>query len=37
MEKKYFGGKLDPKDLGAYAGVAQQYIFHYIRQISRED
>ena len=33
----YFAGSLDPKDLGAYAGVAQQYIFHYIRQISRED
>ena len=29
----YFDGKLDPKDLGPYAGVAQQYIFHYIRNI----
>ena len=29
----YFGGKLDPKTLGPYAGVAQQYIFHYIRNI----
>lgn len=28
---EYFGGKLDPKSLGKYAGVAQQYIFHYIR------
>lgn len=31
---KYFDGKLDPKDLGQYAGVAQQYIFHYIRYLS---
>ena len=29
----YFDGKLDPKQLGRYAGVAQQYIFHYIRNI----
>lgn len=29
----YFDGKLDPKMLGPYAGVAQQYIFHYIRNI----
>ena len=28
---EYFDGSLDPKSLGAYAGVAQQYIFHYIR------
>jgi N-glycosylase/DNA lyase len=28
---EYFGGELDPKALGPYAGVAQQYIFHYIR------
>ena len=27
----YFGGKLDPSTLGPYAGIAQQYIFHYIR------
>lgn len=27
----YFGGELDPATLGRYAGVAQQYIFHYIR------
>ena len=33
---EYFGGKLDPKTLGAYAGVAQQYIFHYIRMLSKE-
>ena len=31
---EYFGGNLDYKALGAYAGVAQQYIFHYIRQIT---
>ena len=31
---EYFDGKLDPKELGAYAGVAQQYIFHYIRKLS---
>ncbi len=29
----YFGGELDPTTLGRYAGVAQQYIFHYIRNI----
>ena len=28
---EYFGGELDPKTLGKYAGVAQQYIFHYSR------
>ena len=27
----YFDGKLDPATLGEYAGVAQQYIFHRIR------
>ena len=27
----YFDGKLDPATLGRFAGVAQQYIFHYIR------
>ena len=31
---EYFDGKLDPKTLGKYAGVAQQYIFHYIRKLS---
>ncbi len=30
----YFDGKLDPSALGEYAGVAQQYIFHYIRNLS---
>ena len=34
---EYFDGKLDPKDLGPYAGVAQQYIFHYIRNLSSRD
>jgi N-glycosylase/DNA lyase len=32
---EYFGGDLDPKTLGAYAGVAQQYIFHYIRMLAK--
>lgn len=32
---EYFGGNLDPKTLGAYAGVAQQYIFHYIRILAK--
>ena len=29
----YFDGKLDHTALGPYAGIAQQYIFHYIRNI----
>lgn len=29
----YFDGHLDPATLGRYAGVAQQYIFHYIRNL----
>ncbi len=30
--EKYFGGKtFDSAIFGAYAGIAQQYIFHYIR------
>ena len=32
---EYFGGSLDPKSLGRYAGVAQQYIFHYIRNLTK--
>ncbi len=32
----YFDGQLDPADLGPYAGVAQQYIFHYIRNLQDE-
>ena len=34
---EYFGGKLDPTSLGRYAGVAQQYIFHYIRNLQNEN
>lgn len=33
---EYFDGKLDPSSLGRYAGVAQQYIFHYIRNLSKD-
>ena len=33
---EYFDGRLDPKSLGDYAGVAQQYIFHYIRNLSKD-
>lgn len=33
---EYFNGALDPLTLGRYAGVAQQYIFHYIRNINKE-
>lgn len=33
----YFSGELDPKSLGNYAGVAQQYIFHYIRNLEGND
>lgn len=32
----YFDGKLSPESLGPYAGVAQQYIFHYIRNLQNE-
>ena len=32
----YFDGSLDPKSLGSYAGVAQQYIFHYLRNLDTE-
>ena len=32
----YFDGSLDPTTLGKYAGVAQQYIFHYLRNIDSE-
>lgn len=31
----YFDGVLDPASLGRYAGFAQQYIFHYIRNIEK--
>ncbi len=30
---EYFDGNLEYEKLGEYAGVAQQYIFHYIRNI----
>lgn len=33
---KYFDGNLDPKSLGKYAGIAQQYIFHYIRNLEKK-
>lgn len=32
---EYFNGNLDPITFGRYAGVAQQYIFHYIRNLSK--
>ncbi len=32
---EYFDGSLDPNTLGRYAGVAQQYIFHYIRNLNK--
>ena len=32
--EQYFDGKLDSSSLGKYAGIAQQYIFHYIRNIN---
>ena len=31
----YFDGTLDPRTLGDYAGVAQQYIFHKIRNLEK--
>ena len=34
---EYFGGHLDPATLGRYAGVAQQYIFHYIRNLQKTE
>lgn len=34
---EHFDGKLDPATLGPYAGVAQQYIFHYIRNLAQND
>ncbi len=33
---EYFDGDLDPSVFGEYAGVAQQYIFHYARNIEKE-
>ncbi len=34
---EYFDGHLDPISLGRYAGVAQQYIFHYIRNLQNNN
>lgn len=33
---EYFGGNLDHTVFGDFAGVAQQYIFHYIRNLNGE-
>ena len=33
--EEYFDGELNPETLGRYAGVAQQYIFHYIRNLDK--
>lgn len=30
---EYYGGELDVPSLGMYAGIAQQYLFYYIRSI----
>lgn len=30
---KYYGEAFDPKTLGRYAGIAQQYLFHYERNV----
>jgi hypothetical protein len=32
----YFDGNLGYKSFGDYAGVAQQYIFHYIRNLEEK-
>jgi 3-methyladenine DNA glycosylase/8-oxoguanine DNA glycosylase len=35
---EYFEGELDASRFGEYAGLAQQYIFHYARNIdSKKD
>ncbi len=34
---EYFDGQLDHEALGEYRGVAQQYIFHYIRNLENEN
>ena len=34
---EYFDGELDPRAFGEYAGVAQQYIFHYARNIDEKE
>lgn len=33
---KYYGGSFDPSALGKYAGIAQQYLFHYERVLGGE-
>lgn len=33
---EYFDGELDHKKFGRYAGIAQQYIFHYARNIDND-
>jgi N-glycosylase/DNA lyase len=34
--EKYFSSEFDPKILGSYAGVAQQYLFYYERYLGGE-
>ena len=34
---EYFGGRLDTSTLAGYAGVAQQYIFHYVRNLESKE
>ena len=34
---EYFDGSLDHEALGRYRGVAQQYIFHYIRNLQGKE
>lgn len=34
--QKYYGTDFDPKSFGAYAGIAQQYLFYYERNILGE-
>jgi N-glycosylase/DNA lyase len=33
---KYYDGKLNASLFGQYAGIAQEYIFHYVRHIERK-
>lgn len=33
---EYFDGNLDHTSFGRYAGIAQQYIFHYARNVSKK-
>jgi N-glycosylase/DNA lyase len=33
---KYYNNNLSPTDFGEYAGIAQEYIFHYVRHIERD-